>query len=324
MVVTSAYQAADSSILNIDGDLATSLQDLAFLLRYAATLPFADVSHVAAIGHSYGSQAMMAWRALPNSPHDAAVFLDSTVEYRPIDQFADLKAALERSRESACPVALFADRRRRPHFETFDRYLRFAPRYEATVDGLDHNDFVSQGAIGKDDSVHAKYQALCEAILRFLDAHLKSDAEALKSLRDPTPAGPLQWDYKPPLAAPPTSAQAARLYCSESPANLAALAALMKESDADLIVDAASLLMESGRTREAASLLHWAAPLMPQWADLQRALGEVLLAVGDKAGSRAAFEKALLLLPDDGSLDAGQKADCRKAVEEGLKALLKN
>jgi hypothetical protein len=45
--------------------------------------------------------------------------------------------------------------------------------------------------------------------------------------------------------------------------------------------------------------------------------------MGDKAGARAAFEQALELLPADPTLDAGQKAETRKAVEEGLIALRK-
>src|ERR1035437_3000994 len=100
VVLSSAYQAADSSRLNIDGDLATSFDDLNFLLRYAATLPFADLSRISAMGHSYGAQAMLAWRARPDSAVDAVVFLDSNVEYRPLDDFADFKAALERNRNS--------------------------------------------------------------------------------------------------------------------------------------------------------------------------------------------------------------------------------
>src|ERR1019366_7791770 len=130
VVLSSAYQAADSSMLNIDGDLVTSFDDLNFLLRYAATLPFADISKVAAMGHSYGAQAMLAWRARPNSALDAVVFLDSTVEYRPLDEFADFKAALERNRNSTVPVVMFADRRRHPRWEGFDPYLQFAARYE--------------------------------------------------------------------------------------------------------------------------------------------------------------------------------------------------
>ena len=41
---------------------------------------------------------------------------------------------------------MFADSRRQPRFEVFDPYLAFAARYEVTVDGMEHNDFVSQGA----------------------------------------------------------------------------------------------------------------------------------------------------------------------------------
>jgi dienelactone hydrolase len=323
VVLSSAYQAADSSILNIDGDLATSLEDLNFLLRYAAALPFADLSKVAAMGHSYGAQAMLAWRARPNSAVDAVVFLDSTVEYHPLDDFANFKAALERNRNSTVPVVMFADRRRNPRFESFDAYLQFAARYEAGVDGMDHNDFVSQGAVGKSDAVRRNYEAICEVILRFLDGHLKGDAEAVKSLRGAGQGGLLQLAYKAARPVPPTSAQIVKMYASEGTANLQALSALVKDNDADLVVAAAALLFDGGRKREGASLLKWAAPLLPRSADLQRALGDALLAMGDKAGSRSAFEKALALLPEDVTLDAGQKAETRKAVEEGLKALRK-
>ena len=105
VVLSSAYQAADSSALEIDGDLETSFADLSLLLRYAATLPFADASKVAAMGHSYGAQAALAWRAQPNSPLDAVVFLDTNVDYAGLDapQFAKTKAALERNLKS--PVA---------------------------------------------------------------------------------------------------------------------------------------------------------------------------------------------------------------------------
>ena len=82
-------------------------------------------------------------------------------------------------------------------------------------------------------------------------------------------------------------------------------------------------MFDEGRKREAAGLLTWAAPILPKSALLRTALGEVLSAIGDKAGARAAFEKALAILPEDVTLDAGQKAHTRNAIEEGLKALRK-
>jgi tetratricopeptide (TPR) repeat protein len=205
----------------------------------------------------------------------------------------------------------------------FDPYLQFAERYEATLDGMEHNDFVSQGVTGKGEGVRRNYEAVCELILRFLDGYLKADAEALKSLGAAPPGGLLQVAFKAARAAPPTSAQVVKMYASEVPADVEALAALVKENDADLAVDASALLLDGGHKLEGVSLLKWAAPLLPRSADLQRALGEALLIVGDKAGSRAAFEKALLLLADDVTLDASQKVRTRKAVEDGVKALLK-
>jgi dienelactone hydrolase len=324
VVLSSAYQAADSSLLSIDGDLGTSLEDLSFVLRYAATLPFADVSRVAGMGHGYGAEAMLAWRARPGSPLDAVVFLDSPVAYRPLEDFANFQAALERNRNSTVPVAMFADQRRHPSWQRLDQYLQFAARYEASVEGMEHNDFVSQGASGKGEAVRRSYEAVCEAILRFLNGHLKGDAAALETLRGTGPAGLVPLAYQAPRQAAPTSAQFARLYASEGAENLEVLAALVRGTgEADLAVGAAALLFEGGRQREGASLLMWAAPILPNSADLQRALGEALAAMGDKTGSRKAFEKALLLLPEDGTMDAGQKAATKKAVEAGLKGLLK-
>jgi len=54
-------------------------------------------------GHSYGAQAVLAWRARPNSALDAVVFLDSTVEYGPLADAVSFKAALERNRNASAP-----------------------------------------------------------------------------------------------------------------------------------------------------------------------------------------------------------------------------
>ena len=47
------------------------------------------------------------------------------MEYRPLDEFASFKAALEQNRNSTVPVVMFADSRRQPHFEGFDPYLAY-------------------------------------------------------------------------------------------------------------------------------------------------------------------------------------------------------
>jgi len=215
---------------------------------------------------------------------------------------------------------MFADARRQPHFDTFDPYLGYAARHEVGLDGMEHNDFVSQGATGKDDAIRRKYEGICTVVLRFLDGYLKGKGQDLAWLQHNGEGG---MRYKAPLPAPPTSAQVVKMYVRESSSNLDALSALVKQADPDLVTDAADMLFDDGRQREGLGLLAWAVPILPKSALLRAALGEALAGMGDKAGSRAAFEKALDLLPEDGTLDAGQKAEIRKHIAEGLKSLLK-
>jgi dienelactone hydrolase len=323
VVLSSAYQSPDSSHLNIEADLATSLADMSVLLRYAATLPFANAGRAAAIGHDFGAQAAMAWRTRHDSPLQAVVALDSSLVYLPLDRFGELRALLERYPESPCPVLIFGDRKRNARFEGFDPYLRFAASYRATTVGLEHAAYLSQSYAARPDGVPADYRALCDAILRFLDGHLKNNREALAPLQ--SAAGPIAVEYRPPAAAtPPTPVQVARIFSSGDPARLDALASLVKDTYYVLAVDAANLMIADGRTREAAGLLQWAVPLAPTAADLQRALGRTLALLGDKAGARKAYEKSLYLLADDGTLDSSQKLVTRHAVEAGLTALLKS
>ena len=324
VVLSSAFQAADASMLNINGDLSTSNADFSFLLRHAATLPFADVSKVAAMGHSYGAQAALSWRAQPNSPVDAVVFLDSTVEYSPLEEHGVFKASLERNRNSAVPVMMFADGRRTPHFDVFDGYLGFAPRYELTVDGMEHNDFVSQGAVRKDDPVRRKYEAMCVAIGVFLDAHLKGDTAARAVLRNAAGDGPLQTKYRDPKPVLPTGAQIARLYTAEGPMSQSVLATLVRSVEPEVVGEAADLLDEQGKSREALGLLTWSVTVLPKSSLLRAALAESVGKMGDKAGARKNYEQALALMPDDHTLEAGQKAVLAKAIEAAMIALRKN
>ena len=312
VVVSSAYQPADSSGLSINGDLETSFADLAFLLRYAVTLPFVDADKVAAIGHSYGAQAVLGWRAQPGSPLDAVVFLDSALEYAGFDapQFTRLKAAVVRNPRSSTPIVLFADRSRHPKFETFEPYLKFAPRYEAGTPALEHNSFVSQGAVVKDDEVRRRYEAVCDLALKFLDAYVRGDAEALKALH----AANLR--YRAPAPAPPTGAQLARLYRTETPANAQSL---MKASDSEAVIGAASILFDGDEKKQAVDLLKSAARLLPRSAAVAEALADALQQTGDLPAARTTYEKALSLLPGDDTLTEIEKGQLRQSIEAALK-----
>jgi pimeloyl-ACP methyl ester carboxylesterase len=319
VVLTSAFQAADSSTLKITNDLATSLDDLNFVLRYAATLPFAAIGKVAAIGHDFGAQAALAWRAQPNSSVDAVVALDNNAAYLGLDQSPALQTALAANATSTVPVLQFADARRHPRLEMFRAFFKFAPLYESALDGPPHNTFISQGVLNREDQSHRTYEAICRLTLQFLEAHLRDDSKARQALESSA-----EVHFQPPLLAAPTSAQVVKLYISDRPASTAALTNLVKTSaDSDLLLNAAMQLFEDGRTREAAGLLTWSARALPKSARVQCALGQGLAAMGDKTGARTAFEKALQLVSEDPTLDASVRLAVTKSAEAGLAALRK-
>ena len=104
---------------------------------------------------------------------------------------------------------------------------------------------------------------------------------------------------------------------------MGAMSALVKGAEPELLTDAADLLFEQGRKREALGLLTWATPLLPKSALVRAALADALASMGDKAGARKAFEEALVLLPDDHTMETVQKARVSKSIEDGLIALRK-
>ena len=80
VVIVSAVPVGGRFFLNIDWDLDRSIKDMDFLIRYAKSRPGFDLGAIGAIGHSYGAQAVLAWRA-ENITLGAVLSLDSTVEY---------------------------------------------------------------------------------------------------------------------------------------------------------------------------------------------------------------------------------------------------
>ena len=68
VVVVAPYQSENAAYLNIDWDLDRSIKDMDFLVRYVKARPRFDLGAIGAIGHSYGAQAVLAWRAEKNSP----------------------------------------------------------------------------------------------------------------------------------------------------------------------------------------------------------------------------------------------------------------
>jgi dienelactone hydrolase len=336
VVLSTAYANADATVTTISWDLSTTFADNAFVLRFAATLPFADTSRLAAVGHSFGAQATMAWHAEPNSPLDAAAALDTTVEYGTLDWpgFAPLKLQLTQGRNGTAPVLLFASRGGNPRFDTFDTYLRFASRYEATVESLEHQDYISHGAVGKTlrldpakgAAVRRSYDRVCTHVWKFLDAYVKHDAQALAWLDRSTNGEGLdesfQVRFKPGRAAPPTGRQIVGMLDAQGPAKTReVLARVDADVDRDGLLQAGRTLTAARRLDDAVLIYTWATEIFPHSAQVHQILGDSLKAQRAAAKAREAYAKALALLDADPDFSDPERVDAREEIQEALENL---
>lgn len=338
VVVSSAYPMANANAMTLDWDLARSFRDMDFLARYAAGLPFADPDRLGVMGQSYGAQAAMAWAAEPNSAVRAVVSLDSTVEYATLEHpgFAKLKAQLGANRRNLRAAVLrFASRENKPKFDTLEPYLKFAPRYEATVGSLTHNDYISQGAVrpalrlaqwsgAKGKAVRASYDRVCEHAAQFLDATLKDRAEGKEFLEKSVGNNGLE-DFKlvfRPAGVPPPTARQLTAYLRKHGAEKAVELVRTCRDDIEVGGDgvggAVQLLLDDGRTGDAVALATRSAEVFPKSMAIHSRLGQVLAQTGDRAGALAAYRKALDAVGGE-SADEVTKARWRAELEAKLK-----
>jgi tetratricopeptide (TPR) repeat protein len=303
-----------------------------FLARYARELPYADADRLAAMGHSYGAQAALAWCAEPASSVRAAVSIDSTVEYVDIDYpgFAKLKAHFQdRKRNLRAAILRFASRENKPKFATLERYLKFAPRYEARVAGLDHNDYLTHGAIRpplmpdrwpdakKARALRLSYDRVCAHVFQFLDAALKQRRGAReflqRSLRGEGLDEGFALRYRPAAPAPPTARQLAALVEHHGADKAAALLRSCRDDvEHGIFGGAGDLLIANGHLKEALDLFTRAAKIFPKSMAVQSNRGNALALSGDAKGAMAAYRKAMELIPratDDPGVRARWKAE---------------
>jgi dienelactone hydrolase len=336
VVLSTAYANADASVATISWDLSTTFADTTVVLRLAATLPFADVSRLAAVGHSFGAQAAIAWHAEPNSPLDAAVALDTTVEYGTLDWpgFAPLKVHLTRGWKGTAPVLLFASSEKSPRFDSFDSYLRFAPRYEASVASLEHQDYISHGVVGKTlrlervqaDAVRRSYDRVCLHTWKFLDAYVKRDPQALawleNSSRGPDVDEAFQVRFKAGRTIPPTGRQIVNIFDTHGPAKTRELLARVEaDLDRDALLRAGRTLTAARRLNDAITLYTWAIEIFPNSAQLHQVLGDALKVQRAAAKAKEVYAKALELLESDPEFSDDERLDAREEIQEAIETL---
>ena len=336
IVVSSAYPDPDAHDVLIAGDIAGSFADLDFLVAFARALPNADGDRLGVMGHSYGAWVSFAWTANVDSPVRALITLDSGFEYDSLSAGPELlQLHMKQNRSNIRAATLrVASTERDPHFEYLDPYLKFVPRYEASITSLTHNDYLTHGAIrpslipekwpdaGKDR--RASYDRLAEVILNFLDASLKRRPEARAFLSQTAERSAsdsrLKLQIKAAAPVPPTQRQMAqylRRYGAEKAIDMLRAFPTLTESR---LVGGIITLLGDGDVETALPSLLVAEKMYPKNAGIETMLGEALARTGDKAGAEQAYRKASVLLPDDATV-GGLRAYWKNKIERGLKAL---
>jgi hypothetical protein len=196
VVVGSAFQEVAGTSLDIEGKVRTA-GDIRFLLSYVQGLSFTDWNHVGMVGHSGGAHAAIIYQTEPGCAVDATVSLDTTEDYYSLAYpgWQRMRDPVKATRATLTRPILFAAK---PWagFEMAET-MTATPRYLLTVDGLHHEDFVTQGSLGrwmklrlaseqgrKDAETYAhlgwnRYEVLCRTVLDFFDAVLKGQTAAL-------------------------------------------------------------------------------------------------------------------------------------------------
>lgn len=336
IVLSSPYPDPDAFSVLIGGDVAGSFADLDFLVTFARTLPNADADRLGVMGHSYGAWVSFAWAAKEGSPVRALITLDSGFEYTTVDDGPDIfQAHMKRNKNNIRAATLrVASTRREPHFEYLDPYLKFVPRYEASITSLTHNDYLTHGAIRPalmpghwPDSTlgrRASYDRLSEVIFNFLDASLKQRAGAREFLaRNVDGKGPdsrvaLQFRASAPI--PPTQRQMAQYLRQHGPEKSMAMLRAFPDLAESRMVGGLIALLEDDDVKTALSSLMLAERRYPANAGMQAMLGQALARSGDKAGAEKAFRRARELFPDDTTMGVFG-AYWKNVIDRGLRDL---
>lgn len=147
-VIGSAFPAEDNASFRTNGSDRSRPRDIGRMLMELPRQGF-PVSHVTAIGHSAGAQALLWFSADPSIPLDAVLSLDTTEDYSMLTDrsWAYYTDDLVRDRKEVKLPILFAAARE-GLFELADSLVN-SRRTLLTVPGLDHNDFISQGNVSR-------------------------------------------------------------------------------------------------------------------------------------------------------------------------------
>jgi dienelactone hydrolase len=320
VVMASTSLGAHAKSIGYDmSDAEPQIDDIAFLLGYAQSLPDADMSHVAVLGWSWGGMNNL-FAAARDSRIDALISLDGTREPAFNKQIDVRRLTAPWLYISRAPETI--PQINRSEVDTSFSLLnaaKYADVYQLTLYPMHHADMASQrqhetgasayGEYSKEE-VSRAYNVGAIYIRNFLDAYLKGNKESLAFLgRQPVENG-----------AAPHTALAETYLAHQTPATREQLAADLAhrgfrhaveaynaahEKDPTFTLSAQDLkgwgyaLMERQRPSDASAIFTLWASLYPKDWDAFDSLGEAYEVAGNRRASIANYRQSLVLNPSN-------------------------
>lgn len=191
IVINSAFQVGDASNYSDGwfvgvGDNEQTFTDFSFMINYCRQNNISKSKELFLSGHSFGANCAITYVGQGNKNVTGIIPLDSDYGYvlnnffpKKYNPFTVEKVNYYKD------IPIFCANRSEAHFKMVDS-LSQSQRYYLRIDGMKHNDFTSQGGIGRSYSlpyaiekekyktITQNYLQLCEAVLIFTNAHGKN------------------------------------------------------------------------------------------------------------------------------------------------------
>lgn len=167
---------------NYEGSWEKGNADIAYILRFAKSLPFADSTQVFGIGHSWGAQALLYYDNNPAQPFKATVALHTTMEGPfPMDTITKWwstvsKVMLDSTRKTS-PTLLFAPEKPSNNYLIFRKSKSADYQYINVRTPIAHDGFIAldnmryflrENYQAKEDTIlqnqFLTYQEICKGI----------------------------------------------------------------------------------------------------------------------------------------------------------------
>jgi len=330
-------------------DVAIMVRDFEFAYSVVRSLPNAEATRLAIIGHSIGGSAAILF-AMQNANVSAVVGLDGTYGFPNPPMNPGIRSVTEGLNFAPQQMqAALLDLRRPPDdcsyqldFSAVNAFSH-SDRYLVTLDKMGHSSFNTEGAIAQfylkkgPQGPHGRtnrtgsegFYWSCAVIEAFLDRKLKEDSGGLVRMQEAVSKNErATMVHKPALPVRPSPSELLDLVDQRGfDAIVRMVEQFRRESPEEPIVNEAVFnqlgyyLLGRGKPARAVVAFRLVTHFHPASANAADSLGDCYLAGDQKDLARQAFELAIKLAPADRALSADEKALLIADVTKKLRGL---